>query len=157
MKTKLFLGLLTLSVVAGLSAKQSTSPATTEKEIRDLEQKINASYAANDLPAYFSAYAPDATQWLPEGRTALDAYKKDWTAYIAAGNKVQAVEISDLQVQVSPSLDAAVASYILHVKTKLVDGKVTDEDNQETDVFFKRNGSWKIVELHYSLIPKKAQ
>lgn len=158
MKSRSLLSILFLLAALALFARQTSSqPATVEKEIRDLEAKINASYAANDLPAYFAAYASDFTQWLPEGRTDLAAYKKEWTEYIAAGNKVQSAEFTDMHVQVSPSQDAAVASYLLHVKTKLADGKITEEDNQETDVFFKRNGAWKIVELHYSLLPKKAQ
>ena len=158
MKSKSLLSVLILLAVFALFARPSRSqPANVEKEIHDLEVKINASYAANDLPAYFAAYAPDFTQWLPEGRTDLAAYKKEWTEYVAAGNKVQSAEFSDMHVQVGPSQDAAVASYLLRVKTKLADGKITEEDNQETDVFFKRDGAWKIVELHYSLLPKKAQ
>jgi ketosteroid isomerase-like protein len=156
MKFRIVLPILLFALATGLFVRQMASkPAGVEQEIQDLEVKINAIYATNDLPAYFAAYAPDVTQWLPEGRTDLAAYKKEWTDYIAAGNKVQSAEFTDLHIQVSPSQDAAVASYLLHVKTKLADGKITDEDNQETDVFFKRNGAWKIVELHYSLVPKK--
>jgi ketosteroid isomerase-like protein len=158
LKSRLILFLFLCAAATVLYARQvASNPTAVEKEIRALELKINASYAANDLAAYFSAYASDCTQWLPEGRTDLAAYKKEWTDYIAAGNKVQSAEFTDLHVQVSPSQDAAVASYLLHVKTKLADGKITDEDNQETDVFFKRDGVWKIVELHYTLVPKKTQ
>jgi ketosteroid isomerase-like protein len=157
MKAKLLLPALLLLAALGLLTRESASrPASVETEIHDLEVKINASYAANDLTAYFAAYAPDFTQWLPQGRTDLAAYKKEWTEYIAAGNRVQSAAFSDLHIQVGPSRDAAVASYLLHVKTKLADGRITEEDNQETDVFFKREGVWKIVELHYSLLPKKA-
>lgn len=158
MKLKTILAVLIVAAAFTLFIQKSISQtAGVEKEIHDLEVKINASYGANDLPAYFAAYAPDCTQWLPEGRTDLATYKKEWTDYIAAGNKVQSAEFSDLHIQVSTGQDAAVASYLLHVKTKLADGKITEEDNQETDVFFKRNGSWKIIELHYSLLPKKQQ
>ena len=147
---------LILSVpVALLATFAKPSPASAEDEVRDVEQRVNAAYEANDLPKYFSFYAADFSQFLPEGRTDLDAYKKEWTAYIAEGNRVQKVEISDLHIQVGPNKDTAVASYILHVRTKLTDGKVTDEDNQESDVLFKRNAEWKIVFLHYSTARKK--
>ena len=33
--------------------------------------------------------------------------------------------------------------------------KVTEEENQETDVWFKRQGEWKVVTLHYSPVAKK--
>lgn len=128
---------------------------SVEEEVREFEQRANAAYEANDLPKYFSFYAADFSQFLPEGRTDLDAYKKEWTAYIDEGNRVQKVDISDLHIQVGPNRDTAVASYLLQVRTKLKDGKITDESNQESDVLFKRNGEWKIVFLHYSAAPKK--
>ena len=153
---RMFAAALTLSVpVAFLATSARPRPVSAENEVRDLEQRANSAYQANDLPKYFSFYASDFSQFLPEGRTDLDAYKKQWTAYIGEGNRVQKVEISDLHIQVGPNQDTAVASYILHVRTKLKDGKVSDEDNQESDVLFKRNGEWKIVFLHYSAAPKK--
>jgi ketosteroid isomerase-like protein len=156
MKTKLISGIILFSAGFLFMQQHAATQGKPEQEIGDLERKVNAAYAANDLPTYFASYAPDCTQWLPEGRTDLQTYKKDWTAYIAAGNRLQAAQISDLHVQISPSQDAAVASYLLHVKTKLANGKITEEDNQETDVWFNRDGAWRLVELHYSAVaPKK--
>jgi len=138
-----------------LAFSANREPVSAEDEVRDLEQRVNAAYEANDLPRYFSFYASDFSQFLPEGRSDLAAYKKEWGQYIGEGNRIKKVDLSDLQVQIGPSKDSAVASYLLHVRTKLKDGKVTDEDNQESDVLFKRNGEWKIVFLHYSAAPKK--
>jgi ketosteroid isomerase-like protein len=138
-----------------LATSARPRPFSAESEIREVEQRVNAAYEANDLPKYFSFYASDFSQFLPEGRSDLEAYKKEWTAYVGEGNRVQKVDISDLQIQLGPNKDTAVASYILHVRTKLKDGKITEEDNQESDVLFKRNGEWKIVFLHYSSAPKK--
>lgn len=129
--------------------------SNAEKEVRDLEQKINVAYAANDLPTYFAYYSPDFTQWLPEGRTNLPEYEKMWTDYVKNVARVESVELSDVHVQVSPSGDAAVASYLLHVKSRTVKGEITEEDNQESDVLFKKDGTWKVVFLHYSPAPKK--
>ena len=127
----------------------------TEKEIRDLEDKMNAIYEANDLPNYFAYYASDFTQWLPEGRTDLPQYKKEWTDFIQGGGKVESNQISDMHIQIDPAGDTAIASYLAHVKTRSQKGKVSDETFHETDVWFKRDGSWKIVHLHYSPAPKK--
>ena len=153
--TVIFSVLILIVPIAFLALQAKPSPASVEDEIKDFEQRANAAYEANDLAKYFSFYAADFSQFLPQGRTDLTQYRKDWTAYIGEGNRVQKVEISDLRIQVSPNKDTAVASYILHVRTKLKDGKVTDEDNQESDVMFKRNGQWKVVFLHYSTAPKK--
>jgi ketosteroid isomerase-like protein len=129
------------------SAQQSV-----EDQVRSVEQKTNAAYAANNLPLYFSNYASDFIGWFPEGRTNLPAYKKEWTAYIAAGNRIVSVQLEDEQIQVSPARDAAIASYLLHVQEKTKRG-VANELYHETDVLFHRNGAWKIVEVHYSPVP----
>jgi ketosteroid isomerase-like protein len=140
---------------AAVFAVGKAVPGPVDDEIKEAERRVNAAYEANDLPKYFSFYAQDFSQFLPEGRTDLATYRKDWEAYIAEGNRVEKVEISDLQVQAGPGNDTAVASYLLHVRTKLKDGKITEEDNQESDVWFRRNGEWRIVFLHYSAAPRK--
>ena len=147
--------LMLIAPITYLSLQAKQHPASVEEEIKEFEQRANAAYEANDLPKYFSFYAGDFSQFLPEGRSDLAAYRKEWGEYIGEGNRVQKVEISDMHIQVGPSKDTAVASYLLHVRTKLKDGKITDEDNQESDVLFKRNGEWKVVFLHYSATPKK--
>jgi len=151
----LFLSALILVIpVAFVAISAKPRPASVEAEIRDFERRANAAYEANDLGKYFSFYADDFSQFLPEGRSDLAAYRKEWAGYIGEGNRIQKVEMSDLHIQIGPNKDTAVASYLLHVRTKLKDGKITDEDNQESDVLFKRNGEWKVVFLHYSAAPK---
>ena len=134
----------------------AATPSTAEREVRDLEQKYNGAYAANDLPTYFAYLAADFVQWLPSGRTDKSAYQQSWTRFITNGGKVTAAEIGDLQIKIGPSGDSAVASYLLQVKTHSPRGD-SDDTYQETDVLFKRDGAWKIVYLHYSPAPKKAQ
>jgi len=133
----------------------SGAASKAEEEIRALEQKMNDAYAKNDLQTYFSYYAPDFTQWLPEGRGDLDKYKREWMAYVSAGNTVQSAEVRELLLRIDPAEDAVVASYILSVKTKSADGKITEEESQETDVWFKRGNAWKVVALHYAPLAKK--
>jgi ketosteroid isomerase-like protein len=136
-------------------SRAKTPSGALEQQIRDFEEKFNGAYAANDLPTYFSYYASDCSQWLPQGRTDLPTYRKNWTHFIQSGARVEAATLSDLHIQIGPSEDTAVASYILHVRTRNSKGEISEEDNQETDVLFKRGGLWKVVFLHYSLVPKK--
>jgi len=75
----------------------------TEREIRDLEVKMNAAYAANDLPTYFAYYSDDFTQWLPEGRTDLPQYKKEWTAFLRSGGKVESDHIPTCTYKSAPA------------------------------------------------------
>ncbi len=155
MKTRIMLVAMLLLAGGLIALRAKTPPDTPEQQIRELEDKVNGAYAANDLTAYFSYYAADFSQWLPEGRTDLATYQKDWTGFIHGGGRVESANYSDLHIQVGPSGDTAVASYILRVRTRNAKTGDVEEDNQESDVFFKRGGVWKIVFLHYSPALKK--
>ncbi len=144
--------LLMLATPAGA---QSPAAATAEADVRKVIADYNAAYEKNDLDTYFKAFAPDLTQWFPSGRVDLPSYRASWTKSVQAGNRNEKVEVRDLRVQVNPSADAAVATYILRVTFRSAKGEVSTEDNQETDVLFKRNGSWTIVHVNYA--PAKAQ
>src|ERR1700730_17606829 len=155
MKIKITLTAILL-LAGGFFALRAKTPSDNPgQQIRELEEKVNGAYAANDLPAYFSYYAADFSQWLPEGRTDLPTYEKDWTRFIHGGGRVESATFSDLHIQVGPSGDTAVASYLLHVRTRNAKSEVSEEDNQESDVLFQRGGVWKVVFLHYSPAPKK--
>ena len=145
---------MTAAAVATPARAQAPASSNAADEVREFEQKYNAAYAANDLPTYFSYLAHDFVQWLPSGRTDKAAYQKSWTAFIERGGKVLAADLSDLAIRISPGGDAAVASYLLHVRTKSARGE-NDETYQETDVLFKRDGKWQVVALHYSAAPKR--
>jgi ketosteroid isomerase-like protein len=133
-----------------LTAAQPAAAGAAEQEVRAFIATYNADYGRNDLDAYFRAFAPDLTQWFPQGRVDLPSYRASWTKYIGAGNRVERVEVRDLRVHVGPSGDAAVATYVLRVSTRTAKGEVTTEDNQETDVLFKRAGAWTIVHVNYA-------
>jgi ketosteroid isomerase-like protein len=140
-----------LVVAAG---RQAAPPSAAAQEVRAFIATYNAAYGRNDLDAYFRSFAPDLTQWYPEGRVDLPSYQASWRKYIGAGNRLDGVEVRDLQVQVGPSGDAAVATYVLRVTTRTAKGDVSTEDNQETDVLFKRGGTWTIVHVNYAPVRK---
>jgi ketosteroid isomerase-like protein len=148
------LAALTLLFAFSISAPSFAGPSA---DIRRLEDDFNASYAANDLDKYFGYYADDAILWFPEGRTDVPAYKKEWTEYIKGGAALEQAKLSDLHIRLSPAADTAIASYQLHVRTREADKSVTDEDFQETDVWFKTAAGWKITHVHYSPAPKPAK
>jgi len=133
-----------------LSTGGTVQAPSTASEIEKLVVAFNQAYERNDLEQYFSYYADDVTQWFESGRVSLADYKKDWYALIAAGGGVEKNAISDIRVQVSPGGDTAVATYVLDVVTRQAGGKKTKEQAYETDVWFKRDGKWKIVHLHYN-------
>jgi ketosteroid isomerase-like protein len=80
----------------------------------------------------------------------LADYKRDWYALIKGGGGVEKNAISDMKVQVSPGGDTAIATYKLDVLTRQADGKKVKEEAYETDVWFRRDGKWKLVHVHYN-------
>jgi ketosteroid isomerase-like protein len=136
-----------------LLAAPASDLTKAEAEVREAVTRFNAAYLANDMAAYWPFYDPSLTQWWPEGRVDLKAYQEQWTRLLKDGGKVLENEISDLVVQVSPSGDAAVASYAVRVVTRQPDGTLSKERVHETDVWFKRGGLWRVVHLHYSPRP----
>ncbi len=150
MTRAMWTGIVLLWSVGAAVAQPVAGAGAAEQEVRGVIAAYNADYGRNDLDAYFRAFAPDLTQWFPQGRVDLPSYRASWTKYIAAGNRLERVEVRDLQVQLGPSADAAVATYVLRVTTRSAKGEVTTEDNQETDVLFKRGGTWTIVHVNYA-------
>ncbi|MDR3510045.1 MAG: nuclear transport factor 2 family protein, partial [Caulobacteraceae bacterium] len=140
-------------LAAALGSPAGAAPVSAEMQVRQLEKAVNAAYAANDLPTYFAFYADDLRALFAEGPTTLPAYKADWTAFIKSGGAIERFQDSDMQIQVSPSGDAAVASYLASVSTRVPGKGAVQSSFSETDVWFRRAGQWKIVEIHYSENP----
>jgi ketosteroid isomerase-like protein len=149
---------LCLAGSAGAAGTPAVGSDAVSQEILKLEQGFNEAYGANDLPKYFAYYADDLVVWFPDGRSTLAAYRKEWSEFIGKGNRLTAVKFSDMVIRVSPGADQATASYLLAVRTRLADGKQTDELFQETDIWLKRGGQWQVAHVHYSAAPpaKKA-
>ena len=139
---------ITLSLL--VSAGGALQTKATASEIEKLVVAFNHAYERNDLEEYFSYYADDVTQWFESGRAGLADYKKSWYELIQGGGGVEKNALSDIRVQVSPGGDSAVATYVVDVVTRQADGTKTKEQAYETDVWFKRDGKWKIVHLHYN-------
>ena len=144
------LALAALLVAAAMPARAQGPAAAAEAEVRKVIADYNAAYEKNDLDTYFKAFSPDLNHWFPSGRVDLPSYRADWTKTIQSGSRNEKVEVRDLRVQISPSADAAVATYILRVTFRSAKGEVSTDDNQETDVLFKRNGTWTIVHVNYA-------
>ncbi len=136
-----------------LFALPALANAGAKADLHRLETDFNAAYAANDLDKYFGFYADDAVLWFPEGRTDIPSYRKEWAEYLKTGAQIQAATVSDLLIRFSPQGDTAIASYLLHLKTQEADKKVKNEIFQETDVWFKAAGAWKITHVHYAPAP----
>jgi ketosteroid isomerase-like protein len=124
-------------------------------ENADLHAAIKAfdhAYATNDVDTYFSFYADDATVYFYGARQDIAAYHEEWSAMMEAGGGVEMNEMSDLQMQVMPCGDVAIATSFIDNRTRSPDGTTSTVRAFETDVWQKIDGNWKIISLHYSEI-----
>ena len=122
-------------------------------ESADLHAAIKAfdhAYANNDVEKYFSFYADDATAYFGDGRVDIAAYHEMWIGLMEAGGGVELNEMSDLQVQVMPGGDVAIATSFIDNRTRSPDGTTATSRAFETDVWQKIDGKWQIISLHYS-------
>ena len=106
-------------------------------ENADLHAAIKAfdhAYANNEVEKYFSFYADDATAYFGNARVDIAAYHEMWTELMAAGGGVELNEMSDLQVQVMPGGDGAVATSFIDNRTRSPDGTTSTSKAFETDV-----------------------
>ena len=150
-----FFGLLLASSSSG------QSPGQGEQDVREAVRQIVTAYQANDIERYFSFYADDMTVLRATGRWTKDAYYDRWKKIVGSGGGVASADVVDLQVQMSPAGDSAVATYQMPVKpryasTEAAKGQAPEIIYYMTDVFFRRNGRWHIVHLHWTVQPPPA-
>ncbi len=146
--------ILTCLVVALISfSAMAEHHSSVDAEVRDALKAFNSGYASNNIEDYFSFYADDATVYFYGARQNMSVYREEWTEMIDAGGGVEINELSDLQVQVMPSGDVAVATYFLDNRTRAADGQTTTVRAFETEVWQKIDDEWKVVSLHYTEIP----
>ncbi len=130
-------------------AAETADLVKADKEVRDAVIAFNRAYELNDLNAYFRFYQNDATLWFNQDFVTAESYKKDWYQLVESGGGVEKNIVSDLEVKVSPTADAAVSAYRLEVQTRMPDGQITRDLSQESDTWFKTDGEWRIAHIHY--------
>ncbi len=146
--------ILTCLVVALISfSAMAEHHNSVDAEVRDAVKAFSGAYTSNNVEAYFSTYADDATVYFYGARQKVSAYREEWTEMIDAGGGVEKNELSDLQVQVMPSGDVAVATCFIDNRTRASDGQTTSVRGFETEVWQKIDDEWKVVSLHYTEIP----
>ncbi len=146
--------ILTCLVVALISfSAMAEHHNSVDAEVRDALNAFNAVYTSNNMEAYFSYYTADATLYFYGARQKVSVYREEWTEVIDAGGGVEMDELSDLQIQMMPSGDVAVATYFIDNRSRDTDGSTATIRAFETDVWQKIDDEWKVVSLHYTEIP----
>jgi ketosteroid isomerase-like protein len=147
-------GAMALAIGAGATSVLAAAPP--EQEVRQAVQEIVAAYATPDVDKYFSYYADDMTIFRgPRGRWTKQDYYTGWKSTVEGGGGVAAARVEDLRVQMSPSEDAAVTTYVMPVTSRYPSGsppagQASNTAYNMTEVWHKRNGRWQVVHLYFT-------
>ena len=145
------------ALVVGVAARaeQNQGTAAAEREMREAITQFGTSYGANDLDKYFSFMADDMTAWWGtrgrnESPTPKAQYMKTWPDNVKTTGGYEGCKLNDLRVQVGPSGDAGVGSYILDcIRKNPPQGQKPPISFEMSVVMFKRANGWKVVHWNW--------
>jgi ketosteroid isomerase-like protein len=128
----------------------------TKEELRQAIRRKDDAYRAGDIPGYLKAYAPDITVFFAGMLMTFDEMRQLIADQFAGGGKTLEYQIADPdRIQFSQNGDAATVSYPWRERFRYGDGRETDTDYHETNVWFRRSSEWRLVHIHLSTIAER--
>lgn len=126
-----------LILISGGAFAQASAAAKAdvEKTVREFVAAYGGGPAT--LEKYFSYYADDMTVMYAPGRWTKQAYYSFWKPLNDRGGGVAKSAVEDLEVQLSPSNDVAIATFAMPVTRR---GEITA--NQTRDVVWNMSTTW---------------
>ena len=122
------------------------------EELRGIMRRLPEIYRSGDVQGYLAHYAPDMSAFYSGTLLGSEGARKFLTSLFAGGGKTLDFQMGDLKMQFSEGGDAAIVSYPWRERFLFEDGHETDTDYYETDVWLRRNGEWKIANVHQSTL-----
>jgi ketosteroid isomerase-like protein len=131
-------------------------PMDIMDELRKAIRRKNDAYRAGDIAGYFKAYAPDISVYFAGSLMNFEEMRRLTEAQFAGGGKLLEYQIADSDhIAVSAAGDAATVSYPWRERFRFGDGRVTDTEYYETNVWYRRNGEWRMVHIHITTVAEK--
>jgi len=136
---------------SGASDPVGANQARTIAEIGELHRKRGEDWVHRKAEAYLSYYSDDALLFAVDGPMTLADLRREFVALLAAGGGPLSIELPPIDdIVISSGGDAATTSFGWRARSRSTDGVDTDRSYYETDVWYQRNGIWKIVRMHVS-------
>ena len=143
--------LMAIMILVGSAAAAMAGPREEALAVLD---KWGAAFAASDVDAIVSLYAPDAL-FMGTGSTSVVTDTRDIRKYFEGTlltDKPRGAPIRSTTVMVLA--DDAVLVVALNDSTRVKDGATIASPGRVTFVIAKRGDGWKIVHMHRSAMPK---
>lgn len=123
------------------------------EELRRVIRHKDDAYKAGDIEGYLANYAPDITAYFSGSLMKSDEVRKFIRSLFDGGGETLHFEIPDPNhIQFSESGDAAVVSSPWRERFRYADGRETDTEYYETDVWYLLGGKWRITHIHLSTV-----
>ena len=130
---------------------------TKADELRATLRRLPEIYELGDIEGYLEHYAPDMTSYFEGAVSNHDEACSFIRSAFDGGGKTLEFQTGDRsQVMFSASEDAATFCYPWREKFRFVDGRVTDTDYYQSEVWFRRDGKWKIVHVHLTVVKENS-
>jgi ketosteroid isomerase-like protein len=118
-------------------------------EIGGLHRKRGEVWLQRQAEAYLSYYWDDAILFAVEERMTLADLRRAFVALLEAGGGPLSIELPAVDdIVISNGGDAATTSFEWRARSRSEDGIDTDRSYFETDVWYRRNGLWRIIRMH---------
>ena len=137
-------------LVFGVAVLARTQAGSVEQELIKLENEWGDALIKHDPAPIDKMLADDFIGTTPEGAV----YTKAQLLESVKSSKEDIISMVDDEVKVHVYGDAAVISARNTVKMR-VEGKETNFQERYTDTWVKRDGRWRCVAGHNSVIPQK--
>lgn len=141
---------LTLISGGALAQASAAAKADVEKTVREFVAAYGGGPAT--LEKYFSYYADDMTVMYAPGRRTKQGYYDFWKPLNDRGGGVTTAAVEDLQIQIGPSNDVAVATFLMPVtrRGELTPNQTRDTTwNMSTTWFKQPDGRWIVKSIAY--------
>jgi uncharacterized protein (TIGR02246 family) len=122
------------------------------EELRAIMHKLPAIYRSGDIESYLDYYAPDVTAFHSGTVRGPDETRKFLRSLFEGEGKIIKFEMNVPTIQYSEGKDAAIVSYPWREHFHFKDGRETDTEYYQTDVWLRRNEKWQIANVHESTV-----
>ena len=124
------------------------NPASPLDAIRKLHRERREALLQRQPEPFAACYWDDSVLFIFDHRMTFDQLRRR-LPFLAAGSEAVTVEFPPLdEIAVSESEDAATTSFQWKTRIRNSEGVVFDRVHYETDVWYRRNGTWKIISMH---------
>jgi ketosteroid isomerase-like protein len=129
--------------------------------LAQLEAAIRAkddAYRSGRIEEYLAAFAPDATVFFAGRLMDLEGWRRFLGSFFDTGGRMLSFssETPD-HILLNDRGDAATVDYPWSESFLYADGRKINARYHESNVWFRRNGAWRIVQYHLSTVSETAE